>query len=92
MEVSKVTLDDGRACASLIKFLTHGRWELSGAEAETLMRSKKWVHDLAMKMAGQLQASESSKQSPQSVPQTGFKVKAMGPIATSNSKKKNRKR
>lgn len=95
MEISKITNHDGLACANLIKFLTKGRWDLSGEEAEVLMMTKKWVHDLALQMAAQLKSSKSPTSVTSTSPSSGgFKVKAMGPIlgGSSNTRKKNRKK
>lgn len=88
MNVNEVSNEDGRACAQLLKFLSHGKWELSGDDAEILSKTKQWVHGLAIKMANDIK----SKSNPAPVPppvseSTGFKIKGMGPLAGSNTKK-----
>lgn len=84
MDVSKVSLEDGRACAQLIKFLNVGRWELSGSDAEVLSSTKRWVQELAMRMAEQLKAKTEAP--PTAVAPQGFRVKSIGSLPGSSPK------
>lgn len=84
MDISKLTSDDAIRCANLAKLLANGRWDLTGSNAEELVRVKKWVHDLAMQMAAQLKPqAPTAKQEPQTM-----KVKAMGALPPSKSSQK----
>lgn len=89
MKVSEVTVSDGKSCALLIKFLNNGRWELSGTDAETLAQTKRWLHDVAVAMAAQLQPAAPVPGAPAPTPPSGgFRVKAMGPLSSKQSRKK----
>lgn len=90
LDVSKVSNDDGKACAQLMNFLKLGKWELSGSDADVLYRTKAWVMELARKMAADLK-SQPPISGPAPSPASssnGFKVKAMGPIGKPPRKKK----
>ncbi len=89
MLIDKVSMDDGRACAVLIKLISSGKWELSGDEAAALVSSKKWLHDLAMQMATILKSKPDAPKAPES---TGMKVKAMGPLSSPSIKPRKKKK
>lgn len=81
MQLSEVRIEDGKACASLINLLKTGRWELSGDDAEELVRVKKWVHGLALSMAEKLKPAAQEKAQPSPAPaSTAMKIKSRGPI------------
>lgn len=81
MKVTEVKNEDGRACAILIKALTNGRWDMSGADAEALMSAKRWLQGVATQMADQLR-------SPQDQQSTGMKIKAVGSLPVAKGKKR----
>lgn len=83
MQVSQVTNDDGIRCANLINFLKKARWDLSGNDVDELVAVKRWVSDMATKMAAEL----GNKPKPEATP-TPMKIKAMGPIGSSKPTKK----
>lgn len=88
MEFSKVSNEDGRRCANLLNFLKNGRWELTGADAEELVRVKRWVHDLALGMAQQLKGNP-EKEGPAAplAPDPGvMRVKSIKPMPKSKKK------
>lgn len=89
MQVSQVSLDDGRQCAVLLQLLKGGRWDLSGDDAQRFVDAKKWVASLAASMASQLKTPESPPTP--APPGNGFKVVGMGPIGSSKPGKKKRK-
>lgn len=99
MKLSDVSNDDGRACAQLLAFLKAGSWQLKGSDVDELMRVRAWVAGLAQQMAAQLKASAVPTPPPvdhapaASIPSegSGFRIKAMGPIAQSSSPKKRKK-
>lgn len=80
MNISNVTHDDGRRCAALIQFLRTGKWDMSGQDAEELVRVKQWVHALAMEMANQIKSADSSKKATAPVESMTMKIKAMGSL------------
>lgn len=83
MDLSNVTLDDGRRLAALVQLLKAGRWDLSGAEAEELVRVKLWVQELATKMVPALKSPPTPAPSQEAAPAGGgFKVKSMGQLPT----------
>lgn len=88
MRLSDVKMEDGRMCVQLIKLLATGRWDLSGADAEAMVATKRWVQALAADMGEQLKGLEKAPAEPSS---TSMKVKAMGPIGGSMNTKKKRK-
>lgn len=90
MQVSQVTNDDGRACAQLIRFLNAARWDLTGGDAEELIKCKRWIQDIAGKMAGQLKGSEPAPTPAAPTPATDqtMRIKAMGPLGSSPQKKR----
>lgn len=88
MDVSKVTEQDGLDMANTINFMKAGRWDLSGKDAEALVGAKKWLTGVALKMAQQLSPQTSPSVAPES---QSMKIKAMGPIPSSPSKRKSRK-
>lgn len=85
MKLSDISLEDGRMCVQLIKLLASGRWDLSGADAEALVATRKWVQSLAADMGTQLKGAPAPKAE---APSGGFKLKAMGPIGSSTKKKR----
>lgn len=91
MQVTSVTEDDGKRCFHLIQFLKRVQG-LSGEEVEEFMRVRKWVHDLAMGMAGQLKQTQSGVGTPPP-PADGFRVKSMGqlPVAKKPAKRGKKK-
>lgn len=98
MEVSKVTNDDGRAMAQLINFLTKGRWDLTGADAEALVGVKRWAASVAGAMAAQLSPAQKAAAAPapgaasvEPAAPGGFKVKQMGSLDAPR-KRSNRKK
>lgn len=88
MKLSNVTLEDGRMCIQLIKLLSTGRWDLSGADAEALVATKKWVQVLASDMGAQLKEPTALAPTGPAAPASSFKVKAMGPINSPSKRKK----
>ena len=70
MQLSGVTLDDGRAAAMLVQLIGTGRWDLSGKDAEALVHAKTWLASLATQMATQLRQ-------PQPIPPERLKIKTM---------------
>lgn len=89
MRISEVNLEDGRMCIQLIKLLTAGRWDLSGADAEALVLTKKWVQALANDMGQQLKG-QAPAASPK-VQDTGFRIKAVGQLPGKTQKPKKKK-
>jgi hypothetical protein len=89
MKISEVSVEDGRMCVQLIKLISSGRWDLSGADAEALVATKRWIQSLAMVMGEQLKTKPAEPAAPVSSTE-GFKVKSMGslPTATKRSRKK----
>lgn len=57
MKITDVTIEDGRDCALLVRFMTTAHWELTTEEVETLSGIKGWLHSLAVDMATQLKES-----------------------------------
>jgi len=89
MKLTDVSLDDGRRCAHLINLLKTGRWDLTGAEIDELVRVKQWVMLLAGAMAEQLKSKDAPPAPPAPAPAaSSFKVKAMGPLGSAKPKKK----
>lgn len=88
MKLSNVTLDDGRMCVQLVKLLATGRWDLSGADAEALVATKKWLQVLAGQMGEQLKEPTALAPTGPAAPAGGFKVKAMGPIGSASKAKR----
>lgn len=86
MNISNVTIQDGKLCAILINALNAARFaDVSGKDVEAIVAAKKWLADVAIQMASELKKKPDSP----SVPAiTGFKVKSMGKLPASNSKKK----
>lgn len=85
MLVTNVSLDDGRHCAALINALNAARYQdLSGKDIDALVAAKRWLHEVAGKMAIELQDKAPPTEAP--LPASGFRVKSMGQM--SNSKKK----
>jgi len=82
VDISNVSNDDGRRCANLIAFLTKGRWDLTGKDAEELVLVKRWVHDLAQTMARKLAPAAAPASS------GGFRVKSAGPLPATKGRKK----
>lgn len=84
MIVSEVKIEDGRACANLINLLKTGRWDLSGTEAEQLVAVKKWVHEVALSMAKQLETPKAAPVATQ--PVGGFKIKSIKKVPSKKKK------
>lgn len=80
MQLSNVSMEDGKYCATLVNILTKGRWDLSGSDAEELMKVRRWVHDLAMQMAQQLKSSSPPPAAGSPAPIQGMKIKSAGPL------------
>lgn len=88
MEISKVSLEDGKKCAQLLNILKSGRWDLTGAEQLAFMETFKWVNDLAIKMAKQLESVQKEVKSAAPAPASGgMKIKSIGKLPTSKQKK-----
>lgn len=90
MRLIEVTEQDGRFCAQLLNILKEGRWDLSGADAEAFVSTKKWVQSIAMQMAEQLKSKSVNANSSST---SGFKVQQIGslpitPIKAGSKKKK----
>jgi hypothetical protein len=84
MRLQQVTNEDGRMCAQLLNLISKGRWDLSGADAEALVATRRWVQTLASQMAAQL---KSPPQSAEPAPAAGgMRIKKMPQPATSSSK------
>ena len=60
MKLQQVTNEDGRMCAQLLNLLKSGRWDLSGADAEAFVATRKWVQALAGELATNLKSAASS--------------------------------
>lgn len=91
MDVSKVSMADGKACAQLLNLLRSGKWELSGADATVYVDTVRWVHGLATSMAAQLKdTSPVPASGTSSLPPGGMKVKSITPMSSPSlgSKKK----
>lgn len=95
MQLANVTDDDGRRCAALIKLIATGRWDLSGKDAEELVRVKQWIQQLAGQMADQLRSKQPAPPATQAdippAPAGGFRVRAAGPISTGKAGRKSKK-
>lgn len=98
MQVSNVTNDDGRMMAQLINFLSKGRWDLTGADAEALVGVKRWASAVAGSMATQLApakatptATSAATPAPASTDSPGFKIKAMGSLNAPLTRKRKKK-
>ncbi len=100
MEVSKVTTEDGKSCAVLMNLITHGKWEMSSKEMESLFETKKWLHGLALKMAAQLKSpppenkQEFTPLNPPEVPlpASGFRIKSRGSLGGNKPQKSTKKK
>lgn len=91
MDISQVSNEDGRACAQLLTFLKSARWELTGSDVDELVKAKRWLGELAGKMAANLKGVPVPTPPPEaSVP--AMKIKAMGPIAGSAPMKSRKKK
>lgn len=92
MDVISVSEADGKAAAVLFQLIQAGRWDLSGKEADRLVEAKRWLGELCGLMAAQLRpASSAPAPAAPATSSTGFKVKAMGPLAGSPKPKKKSK-
>lgn len=91
MDISKVTEEDGRMCAVLLKALGVARFDgVTGRDLEAFVATKRWVGELAKKMAENLKPGVTVQKPP---PSEGFKVKSLGPIpGSSTPQKKKRKK
>lgn len=86
MDVKAVTKEDGISCILLIEFLKKGRWDLSGEEAEKLIKTKQWVQALGVKLGAELKSASSSPQQP--VQSGSMRVKQIGSLAPAKGRKK----
>lgn len=86
MNLDNVSVDDGKGCAGVLKYLISGRWELTGAEADELAAAKRWVHNLALQMASHLKPKDPAP-AQHDTPSTGFRVKSITHLKPSPSKK-----
>lgn len=76
MEISKVSREDGIACAQLIRLITQARFDnITAKDAEILLVTRKWVQGLAVLLAKELE-SKPSVEAPASV--EPVKLKRMG--------------
>lgn len=84
MELSKITREDGIACAHLLNALKVARFDnVSGADLEAFVNAKRWVQGLAGQMALALKASaEATTVNPV------MKVKSMGSLPSSKKQRK----
>lgn len=92
MQVLEVSNEDGKACAYLIQFLSNGSWNIKGDDAEKLILCKRWVSEIAVKMAKQLKPDiKASVPAPTDSSTSGFKVKGMGPLNSGMKRKVKKK-
>lgn len=96
MQLSNISLEDGRAMATIMKLLASGRWDLSGKDTEHFVVAHRWIAEIAKAMAAQLQSSPKSAAAPDPASQAGaasqsIKIKAMGPLGSSPSKRRKSK-
>jgi hypothetical protein len=97
MNISDVTLDDGRKCAQLLQLLKRGRWDLSASDVQAFNETLQWVQSLAANIAPKLRSPAAKSPDPVAAPVAptsteGFRVKAMGPLAPSTPMRKTRKK
>ncbi len=97
MDITKVSKEDGLACAQLMNALKVGRFDLSGQDLEAFVMAKRWLQALGGKMAEQLRTSPpAAALSASSTPSASgasnapapMRVKNMGPLGGSTSKKR----
>lgn len=87
MDIIKVSLDDGKKCAQLLNILKSGRWDLTGAEQLAFMETFKWVNELALKMAKQLESAKNEAKPAATPASGGIKIKSIGKGPTLKPKK-----
>lgn len=85
MKLSEVTNEDGKMCAQLINLIKSGRWDLSGSDAEALVKTKQWLQSVALQMASQLKSSQEAPVIKQ--PEAPIKIKSSGKLPASKKKK-----
>lgn len=95
MNLTNVTMDDGKKCAQLLNLLHAGKWDLSGADIAAHSDTVRWLHGLANQMAEQLKLSKATPTTPAvtvdslTAPTTqAFRIKQMGPIGSGKISKK----
>lgn len=88
MEVSKVSREDGLACANLINFLKSGRWDLTGNDIAAHHNVLKWVQSMAVQMAEQLREAPAKPAGVDPAAQT-MRITKIGPIGSGKPTRKN---
>lgn len=78
MEVTKVTMEDGRRMADVINLLKAGRWDMSAKDMQAHTAALGWLIELAKGMASGLIGQPAAAQPSNG----GMKVTGMGPLGT----------
>lgn len=91
MQLSNVSLEDGRKCAQLLNILKSGRWDLDGKNIEVYTDTLKWVQSLAIDMAGHLKQIPTTPVPISSTSPT-MRIKSAGSLDGSKSKKLGKKK
>jgi hypothetical protein len=91
MRILEATNEDGKRCIALIRLLSTGRWDLSAADAEELVKVRVWVGGLANELAGKLRASEATTAVAAPAEQA-MRVKSMGPLPSTGGGGKRKKK
>lgn len=84
MKLSEVTNEDGKMCAQLINLIKSGRWDLSGSDAEALVKTKIWLQGVAVQMASQLRNESVAIPQPSAAP---LRIKSSGKLPSSSKNK-----
>lgn len=89
MDVLHVSKEDAVKCAQLIQVLNKAYFDhITMADSEAMQAVKNWVHDVATKMATQLQAKPEAPKPASEPEKPSFKIKAMGPLGSSKPARK----
>lgn len=88
MEISKVTIEDGKHCAGIINALKAARFDgLTGKDLDTIVAAKAWLQKLAMQMAAELKQDKSPVVEQKKEAST-MRVKSVGKLSTTKKKTK----
>lgn len=89
MQVSEVSNEDAMQLACVIKALGVATFpSVSGKDIDAVYLAKRWLFELAQKVASGLPKKVPVPSAPPASSTQGMKVKAMGPIGSSPKRKK----
>lgn len=93
MLVTNVSNEDGLSMAHILNALKAARFDgITGEDMEKIYQAKRWLSNLASQMAEELRSPKILMDQPRVTENATFRVKAMGSIGSSPTKKSRKKK